>query len=267
MRIIVTADTHYHPSWRKALETIVAEIAGLQPDCLIVGGDVGERLDGYRHMLQLLRALDCPRLILAGNHDLWARDGVSSEQLWSETLPQLTRDCGAIWLEGENWARDGVGVCGTLGWYDYTGKHPSIPMTDEQYFRDKSRLGMVDGDYIDWRWNDTEFASMLGEAFSARLAALDADPAIREILVVTHVPAFAEAIERRPGDIGWNSGNAYFYNLTLGERIAASGKVRRVVSGHTHIGKHAQVGAPEQPIDMQVLPADYGRPMYVTLDL
>jgi hypothetical protein len=108
---------------------------------------------------------------------------------------------------------------------------------------------------------------MIGEAFSARLATLDADPAIREILVVTHVPAFAEAIERKPGDIGWNSSNAYFFNLTLGERIVASRKVRRVVSGHTHIGKHAQVGTPGQPIDMQVLPADYGRPIYVTVDL
>jgi 3',5'-cyclic AMP phosphodiesterase CpdA len=246
---------------------MVTEVAALEPDCLILAGDVGERLDGYRDMLQLLQALNCPRLILAGNHDLWARDGVSSEQLWTETLPRLTRDYGAIWLEGENWARDGLGVCGTLGWYDYTGKHPSIPMTDEQYFLDKRRLGMVDGDYIDWLWNDIEFAALIGEAFSARLAALDADPAIREILVVTHVPAFAEAIERRPGDLGWNSSNAYFYNLTLGDRIAASRKVRRVVSGHTHIGKHAQVGTPERPIDMQVIPADYGRPMWVVLDL
>jgi predicted phosphohydrolase len=267
VRIVVTADTHYHPSWRKALENAVAEIAGLQPDCLIVAGDVGERLDGYRHMLQLLQVVNCPRLILPGNHDLWARDGVSSEQLWSETLPQLTRDGGATWLEGENWAKNGFGVCGTIGWYDYTGKHPSIPMTDEQYFLDKRRLGMVDGDAIDWLWNDIEFAVLVGEAFSARLAALDADPAIREILVVTHVPAFAEAIARHPSDISWNFRNAYFYNLTLGRRIAASHKVRHVVSAHTHIGKRAQVGTPEHPIDMQVLDADYGKPAYTVLNV
>ncbi len=70
MQIVVTSDTHYHPRWHTAVEASVAEIARLQPDCVILAGDVGERLDGFRQMLRLLERLNCPRLILPGNHDL-----------------------------------------------------------------------------------------------------------------------------------------------------------------------------------------------------
>jgi 3',5'-cyclic AMP phosphodiesterase CpdA len=265
MHIVVTADTHWHPKWRATLEHFVADMAALRPDCLVVAGDVGERLEGYRQMLRLLQTVHCPRLILVGNHDLWMRDGIDSETLWTKTLPDITREHGAIWLEDETWKRDGVAVCGTLGWYDYTGRDPSIPMTDEQYFRDKAAY-MGDGEYMRWDRTDIEFANTLGEAFSARLAALDADPAVREILVVTHVPAFTEAIARRPGDIPWNLTNAYFYNLTLGQRITASRKVTRVISGHTHIGKTALLSGGGGPIDMRVIPADYGKPVCVTFE-
>ncbi len=265
MRIIVTADTHYHPKWRETLEAFVAEIAGLKPECLVIGGDVGERVEGYRQMLRLLQTVDCPRLVLTGNHDLWARDGIDSETLWTQTLPDLTREYGAVWLEDQNWIHDGLAVCGTNGWYDYTGSDPSIDMTDEQYFSVKGQY-MADGLYMKWHRTDIGFANMLGEAFSARLATLDADPAVREILAVTHVPAFAEAIARKPGDRAWNLTNAYFYNLTLGRRIAACRKVTRVISGHTHVGRAAQVSGAGGPIDMRVIPADYGKPVYVTLD-
>jgi predicted phosphohydrolase len=265
MRIIVTSDTHHHPKWRATLEQFVAEIAAQRPDCLVVAGDVGERIEGFQQMLRLLQTVDCPRLILVGNHDLWARDGIDSETLWTRTLPDLTREHGAIWLENEYWLQDGVAVCGTLGWYDYTGRDPTIPMTVEEYARDKGRF-MADGVYMNWGRTDFKFAESLGEALSARLASLDADPTVREILVVTHVPAFAEAIVRKPGDFQWNVSNAYFYNLTLGQRILTSRKVTRVISGHTHVGRTAQIPGKAGPIDMQVIPADYGKPVSVMLD-
>ncbi len=265
MRIVITSDTHYHPKWQGALQAMITEIAGLAPDCVILAGDVGERLDGYRQMLRLLQHLDCPRLILAGNHDLWADEQAGSEERWTETLPRLTRAHGAIWLEGENWSMAGLGICGTLGWYDYSARDPSLPVTDEEYATVK-RLYNVDGQRIDWAYSDIEFANRIGEAFAARLAALDADPAIRESLVVTHVPAFEAAVVRKPDDKAWNFGNAYFGNLTLGKRIIASPKVRRVVSGHTHIGWNGQVGRPHGAIEVRVVPAEYGSPAYVMLD-
>ena len=265
MRVIVTADLHYLGRWREKLEATVVEMGVLKPDCLVVGGDVGERVSGFEHMLTMLQAIDCPRLVLTGNHDLWSDADLSSQRLWEEVLPRITRKSGAIWLEGENWSRDGLAICGTNGWYDYSGRDPSIELSDDDYFEQK-RYHMVDGELINWPWNDIEFAHMLGKAFSARLAALEADPAIREILVVTHVPVFAEAIIHRPEVRAWALTNAYFYNLTLGKRIAASPKVTRVISGHTHVGTTAMVKGAGHSIDMRVIDADYGRPAYIALD-
>ena len=265
MQVIVTSDTHYHREWRRTLETFVDEIAVLCLDCLVVAGDVGEGIAGFREMLRLLQKVDCPRLILTGNHDLWSRDGVSTEELWTEVLPRLTRESGAIWLEGENWSREGIAICGTNGWYDYSAGDPSIPMTVEDYVAFKGQV-MADAEFMNWFRTDIEFANQLGEAFSARLSVLEADPSIREILVVTHVPPFEEGLVHKSGDRAWNMTNAYFGNLTLGRRICASHKVTRVVSGHAHIGKTVTISRAWGNIDMRVIPADYGKPAYLSFE-
>jgi hypothetical protein len=262
MRLIVTSDTHYHPRWSGILEGFIAQIASLKPDCFVIAGDVGEGINGYDRMLQLLQILDCPRLILTGNHDLWRNSDIGSQILWDRALPELTRQRGAIWLEGENWVSNGIGICGTNGWYDYSGCDPDLPYTDDEYWEMK-RFYIVDGERVDWKWTDIEFARLIGDAFSQRLAVLTADSNIRQIIAVTHVPVFKEAILRKPADIQWNTSNAYFYNLTLGSRIMVSPKISRVFSGHTHIGVTAQVGT----IQMEVIPSDYGAPAYTMLDL
>lgn len=265
MRVVITADTHYMLHWQRVLEAFVAEIADLRPDCLIVAGDVGEFVDGFDQMLGLLRMVECPRLILAGNHDLWHEPGVSSEARWTEILPRLTAEHGAIWLEDTCWVRNGLAVCGSIGWYDYSARDPHIDMTDMDYYLNKGDL-MADGLRIDWDRTDIDFAEEVGAALEARLRVLDADPAVREILVVTHIPVFEEGMVRKPEDRYWNIGNAYFGNLTLGRRIAAHRKVTRVVSGHTHVARTAQVSGSAGPIDMHVLGADYGQPKYLLFD-
>ncbi|MBX3081486.1 MAG: metallophosphoesterase [Anaerolineae bacterium] len=266
MRIVVTSDTHYHPRWHVVLTDFVKRIAALNPDCLIIAGDVGERVEGFMAMLKLFQLVDCPRLLLSGNHDLWSRGGYDSEKLFTEVLPELAHQHGTVWLETENWVYDGIGICGTNGWYDYSGRDPSIALTASQYFAQK-RMVMADGEFINWLWNDVEVARAMGDAFSQRLRWLDEDEGVRQVIVATHVPCFTEAIERRPGDFTWNLTNAYFYNLTLGQRITASNKVTHVFSGHTHIGKHSKIFTDAQTIEMRVIPADYGKPAYALIDL
>ncbi|MBX3063393.1 MAG: metallophosphoesterase [Anaerolineae bacterium] len=274
MRIVITSDLHYqqrHPHTDSVIRQFVEKLADLKPDCLIIGGDIGEGVSNFDQMLVLLRVVDCPRLVLAGNHDLWvypqdAEHGITSDKLWLDILPRLTREHGAIWLEGENWIRDGVGICGTIGWYDFTARDPSIAMSIEEYASNK-KMFVNDGIRLKWDRNDVDFAEEIGEAFSGRLQALDNDSSVREILVVTHVPAFEEGIIRKSGNIGWNISNAYFGNLTLGTRILASSKVHRVISGHTHVGVEATILGTARPIEMQVIGADYGKPAYVLIEI
>jgi predicted phosphohydrolase len=260
VRVIVTSDTHCQPHYVSILKQFIEELAAFEPDCLAVAGDIGEGIAGFDKMLTIFDQLSCPRLIVTGNHDLWSNTGKDSRELWETVLPDLTRSHGAIWLEGENWIKDGIGICGTNGWYDYSAHDPSLPYTEQQYAALKDSY-IVDGHRMR-HWNDIEFANQIGDAFEKRLALLDANPTVREILVVTHVPAFEEGIARKHGNHDWNFSNAYFGNLTLGQRILKFPRVRRVISGHTHVGKTAQIGK----IDMHVLPSDYGRPAYLICD-
>lgn len=60
----------------------------------------------------------------------------------------------------------------------------------------------------------------------------------------------------------------YFGNLTLGQRVAAFGKVVRVVSGHTHVamwGTVPRAGTP--PLGVEVVGANYDRLAFVTVTL
>ncbi|MDZ4766961.1 MAG: metallophosphoesterase [Chloroflexota bacterium] len=269
MRIVITSDTHYTAAWHDILARHIAEIAQLQPDCVVVAGDVGEGVNGFDLLLKLLETLPCPRLILAGNHDLWinrADKSTTSDQLWAEVLPRLTRERGAIWLEDTAWVQDGIAVCGTLGWYDYSARDPAIAMTPDDYARRKMEF-IADAYLMRWERSDIDFANEIGAALERRLAALNADVNVRQIVVATHVPAFEEGIARKPGNVGWNTSNAYFGNLTLGARIAACPKVTHVISGHTHVGKRATVQGASGAIHMEVIPADYGRPAYTIIDI
>ena len=55
-------------------------------------------------------------------------------------------------------------------------------------------------------------------------------------------------------------------NLTLGQRILQSQKLRAVVSGHTHVGRSGAVTRPDAPdlppIPVSVLASDYNSPVY-----
>ena len=71
MRIIITADLHYRPSQRETYVQFSHWVKAQAPDCLIIAGDVGHPLRLFRRALQLFADLDCPKLVLAGNHDVY----------------------------------------------------------------------------------------------------------------------------------------------------------------------------------------------------
>src|SRR5258706_16471646 len=109
----------------------------------------------------------------------------------------------------------------------------------QSYYAKRKPLVVRDAQRLDRGWNDRAFAARVGAGVVARLAALEADPAIDAILVATHVPLFKEQRARMPhaSRASW----AYFANLTLGDQVRTSPKVRVVCSGHTHWGVDAVV--------------------------
>ncbi len=243
MKIVATADLHFHPRWAKALTRLARDIHDERPDCLIVAGDVGHPLHHFRQGLALFADIPCPRLALAGNHDLWSSGDHTSETLWNGVLAEAAHQAGFAWLDGEVRRLGSLGLCGTLGWYDYSARDPRLELADQDYYINKGMFNN-DGNFVDWAWADQEFAAAVLAGFQERLAGLCQDPAIGQIVVATHVPPFEQNMVRKEDDFAWTFGNAFFGNLTLGQAILSCPKVSHVISGHSHHGGRWQIPRP-----------------------
>lgn len=265
MRILVTADLHYRPTQRAAFLDFAQRVRDSQPDIFIVAGDVGHPLRLFQRGLQLFHELTCPRLFIAGNHDLY-RGEFHSRDLWQVHLPHVVQREGFTWLEEQNLVSQGIGVCGTLGWYDYSARAPHLPYVADEY-RALKRLVNHDADYVDWPWSDVAMARYLQRGFERRLHALAADPHVRQIVVVTHWPIFEESMPQRPQSAFWSLLSAYMANFTLGQMVRQTPKVTHVVSGHIHRPGHWTVRGAHGPIEFAIVGSRSDEPAWVELNL
>jgi hypothetical protein len=267
VKIALTSDLHLPITSADAILQLAGDIAAFSPDVVAVLGDIGESLTNIEQCLKYIKAsLACPVLVVAGNHDLWLTPHVAyggdSRTRWLEDLPHAVESAGCIWLEGQAFISNGVAVAGTIAWYDYSAVDPSIQDTVEG-FAQKKRYYNMDALRIDWPYTDPDFAALVSGPFLATLDRLEADSAVRQTIVVTHVPLLECQMCRKPHDREWGFSNAYFGNLTLGAHVIQRKKVTRIISGHTHVGCHAVVELVDgRTIDARVIDSQYGRPAW-----
>lgn len=268
VRLAFTSDLHLPITPAAAIADLAREVDAFAPHAFVVAGDVAESIGGLANLEQCLALLtglvSCPILVLAGNHDLWTQ-GTSSQRLWEERLPETVKEAGCHWLEGNVFVREGVAVAGTIAWYDYSAADPTIQATPRVFAQDK-RFYNMDAVYINWPWSDEQFATRVGEPFLALLDGLEADPAVRQTVAVTHVPLLECQMCRKPDNRDWAFTNAYFGNLTLGREVLKRKKVTHIVSGHTHIGREGWVETEDsRVIEAHVIASEYGKPAWLGL--
>ncbi len=265
MRILITADLHYRPAERAAYVAFADTVRAAEPDCFIIAGDVGHPLRLFRRALQLFHDLPCPRLLIAGNHDVY-RGEYRSRDLWQEHLPQATRDEGFVWLEAQRFSLGGLGICGTMAWYDYSSRSSHLPYAASDY---RAMKGMVshDADYVDWPWSDVAMARYLARGLTGHLDACEADPAVAQVLVITHMPIIAPTVPDYPGHTRWSLLRAYLGNFTLGELVTGYRKVTHIVSGHLHRPGAWTVAGHHGPIACHIVGSGPGAPHALCLDI
>jgi hypothetical protein len=235
-----------------------------KPDAIVLAGDMGESLADIEAVLLSFAKLGPPVLVIAGNHDLWARDA-PSQRLWESLLPQLVRDCGCVWLEADSFVLGHVAVTGTIAWYDYSAADATIHESPATFAREKIHFNN-DARLINWPWSDPSFAERVAGPFLATLDRLQCDPTVSRIVVVTHVPVLECQMARKPGDRDWRCSNAYFGNLTLGRAILKREKVSHIVSGHTHVGRSGAFDMPSgRRIVAYVIATEYRRPTWMSV--
>ena len=256
---IITSDLHLGFDPVDCIQFQKDKMLQLDPAVIIIAGDIGESAKNFRKCLSLFSDVECPVGVVIGNHDLYAYDKkYPSEDLWTRVLPGIVKKLGLVWMEEENIIINGTAFVGTVGWYDYSAK--TVNMPDRFYDEEKGAI-ISDGEYINWLRTDKEFAADILAGLVKRLEKAQKDPAIKRIVVVTHVPLFPEQMVHLAGDNQY--ADAYFGNFTMGREILRFSKVTDVISGHTHRPVDDMVGK----IRIQIVPSDYFKPAFIVLEL
>jgi 3',5'-cyclic AMP phosphodiesterase CpdA len=265
MRIAVTSDLHLPRTPAATIAALVADLLTHAPDAVVLAGDLGESSDDTGPCLDLFRPLACPVLVLAGNHDLFP-GRASSRQLWERVLPEAVRQRGFHWLEDGPFVREGVAVAGSVAWYDYSAADPALGATAADFAREKHYFSP--DDRLDWPWSDPAFADQVGRNLLEVLDRLEDDPAVRQVVVVTHMPILESQVLPWPNNPDWGFMRAYFGNLTLGREVLRRGKVTHVVSGHTHKGYEGRLELPGgRTVEVRVVDRREGKPGWVSLTI
>ena len=266
-RIAVTSDTHLGITTVPELLKLVESIRQEKPDAVVIAGDIGEGVENIEIVLNEFRTLGVPVAACAGNHDLWNHDKRHpSEKMWTELLPKVVRSSGGVWLDEENLTVGGIAVVGSVAWYDYSAQDPQFKASEEEV---RTRKAEFDADawMIDWPWTDVEFCRMIEPGFRERLQKAQDDPAVREIIVVTHCPIFEGQMMRKPGNFKWGFSNAYYGNLMFGEIVKGFGKVTHAVAGHTHAGIEGVEEIDDRPVRVITLDSQYNGPVYEVVEV
>jgi len=273
-RIVFSSDLHYDDEADLTPPSRVAElasgIAAVEPDALVIAGDLGHPFHNFSACLDTLVRAGVPMGIIAGNHDVWKDpSGVpGSAELFDTMLPDAARARGVAWLERDTLVVGDTAIVGSLAWYDYSAVDPSLGLSGVQLV-DLKKHATNDSVWVDFPVSDPVMASRMKFRLLSRLEALEWDDSISRVVVVTHVPLFERQMRRRTDETSWTLLRAYFGNLTTGQAILPYSKVCALVSGHTH----RQVIAAEiprpglDPLLTYVVGSDYGEPATVTLEL
>ena len=267
VKLAFASDLHLPITSRAAISGLAREIAQYAPDAFILAGDIAESLHDLTNCLHLIREHVTTRiLVLPGNHDLYARDR-SSRLKWESLLAEAVVNADCEWFEARSWSLHSIAVVGTIAWYDYSAKDPTLKATLADYAREKKYFN-PDADEVDWSWTDPEFAAFVAKPFLETLDQVEADPAIRQIVVATHMPLVECQMCRDPSKGDWAFTNAYFGNFTLGAEVLARSKVSHIISGHTHVERRGRVIRPNgRAVEACVIPSHYNTPRWVPLAL
>ncbi|MBN2025399.1 MAG: metallophosphoesterase [Actinobacteria bacterium] len=211
MRIAYTSDLHVDISQRNwELVPYLAKVLKIiDPDVFVIAGDVSPELGDLEYVLDCFSGLQCPRLFIPGNQDIWVlseemqEKGHDSYEKYYFYLPDACRRNGFTPLWMEPMVLGGVGFVGSIAWYDHAG-----PGADSAALPRESHY-LLDSVWNDMRWACWSDISMMMEGrlwparrpdaevareFNLRLdqdiEAFCRDPLISEVVVVTHYPPF-----------------------------------------------------------------------------
>jgi len=263
MRILATADLHYnHGRSTRLADELIDRMNQMDFDVLLVIGDTATS-DGDALERCLARfVFDGPKLIVAGNHELWTRND-DSYRLFKEDLPRRVRDVGWHWLEREPFINDDIAIVGSVGWYDYSFaqeqlgiprrfyEHKVSPGGAEQLDKYRHLLEAADdvppeAREIFARWNDGQFVKLhrsdeefLNELLIDLRRQLESLRDRVVIAAIHHLP-FAQLLPPSH-NAQWDFAKAYLGAARMGQLLLQYPNINTLLCGHSHFAAEAQI--------------------------
>jgi len=271
MRILITADLHYDIQrsrpWARRLARAVNR---MQADAFVLVGDTaGADLDVMAEAMQMFAPFGGLKLLVPGNHCLWCADAEAENSLdrYFRLLPELAGECGFVLLDHCPMVLGGVGLVGSVGWYDYSfadvsldipidfykakltpgaasylGGHEELLETHRHRLT-PSHLSLgarwMDGVHVRLPMSDENFVAMLAERLQRQITELSGRTD-RIVAFVHHLP-FGELVPAgRPDRFAFAA--AYMGAGRLGAVLLESPKVTHVYCGHSHWPDDRQIG-------------------------
>jgi len=245
MKIAFTSDIHadVSPENERVPEIQMPILLRESPDIFIICGDVSADRRHFEKTLKKYGQLTCPKLVVAGNHDLWMdNDGENSIEKYRYILPKLAKENGFIYLGLEPYVTGNVGFVGTCGWYDYSFRNERLDREIPAKAYKTKKLGgrrWMDGVYCNWSsMEDAEVTAIMNESLKRQIVKVG-DTVDHLVVVLHHVP-FRELLTYK-NDASWDFLNAFTGNSRTAKIIRSSPKVKFVLYGHTHERKECKI--------------------------
>lgn len=248
MKMFFASDLHYgvHREGDAAVRSLADHVRTAdvdKDDLLVLVGDLATDDATLRSCLRLFAGFPGRKCAVAGNHDVWVEREDSS---WTRyrRLSTIFRAAGFHPLEDEPLVVDGVGLAGSMGWYDYSfrDKELGIPLS---CYRAKTLPGAAepiwnDARLVRWGMSDEDMARWQAERLERHMASLRG---CREIvLAIHHVPTKRLLFHPRClVPYGTRFANAFLGSERFGE-IALRHRAALVVNGHIHMEGTKRVG-------------------------
>jgi predicted phosphodiesterase len=258
MRVLVTADLHYDIARSIApTRALAARMVSRGGDAVMILGDVcGTELETLTRCLSLFEGFRGARMFVAGNHDLWVKEGASSVARYETEIPAACASAGFHPLDCGPLVLGDVGFVGSVGWYDYSFRDRALdvplrfyeaktgpgyaaatrrPLLLEQGDLTEALLRIrtrwMDGEFVRLPYGDPEFTVRLRDKLRSHVAAVE--PAVRVIVAGIHHLPFHDLVVKS-GSPEWDFGNAFMGSGIFGDVLVAEPRARLAFCGHSH---------------------------------
>ena len=243
MRIGVTSDIHtdISPANRRIVKHLANVARQADLDVLVICGDLSP---GIRTLSRTLLpfydiGLNCKKLFVAGNHDIWTFDGNVTSYDKCSLITAICKEHKFHHLPNSPVVVGQVGFCGTIGWYDYSYRQKEHRIAEKSYER-KTFQGAVwnDVNYARWDASDTEIAHRFERELQEQIDSIRSQ--VSRIIVATHHVPFRECVVYKD-KLPWDFFSAFMGSVGLGEICVNEPLVTHAFFGHTHFEFFQQI--------------------------